>query len=56
MIRKFTRREALIGVSSTLLLPVACSQFGVAPDANSDATYLHGVASGDPLRYVDVEA
>lgn len=48
MIRKFTRREALIGVSSTLLLPVACSQTGVAPDAASDAAYLHGVASGDP--------
>ncbi len=48
MIRKLTRREALIGVSSTLLLPVACSQTGVAPDAAADAAYLHGVASGDP--------
>ncbi len=48
MIRKLTRREALIGVSSTLLLPVACGQTGVAPDAASDAAFLHGVASGDP--------
>lgn len=48
MIRKLTRREALIGVSSTLLLPAACSQTGIAPDAASDAQYLHGVASGDP--------
>ncbi len=44
MIRKLTRREALIGVSSTLLLPAACSDNGDAPDA----AYLHGVASGDP--------
>jgi alkaline phosphatase D len=48
MTRKFTRREALIGVSSTLLLPAACSQTDDAPGATSDATYLHGIASGDP--------
>ncbi|MDA0680630.1 MAG: alkaline phosphatase D family protein [Proteobacteria bacterium] len=48
MPRKLTRREALIGVSTTLLLPAACSQTSVAPDAPSDAAYLHGVASGDP--------
>lgn len=48
MIRKFTRREALIGVSSTLLLPTACGQTGIAPDTDSGAMYLHGVASGDP--------
>jgi len=48
MIRKLTRREALIGVSSTLLLPAACSQTDIAPDATSDATFMHGVASGDP--------
>lgn len=46
--RTFTRREAFIGVSSALLLPVACSRPGDSPDAASDATYLHGVASGDP--------
>jgi alkaline phosphatase D len=44
MIRKITRREALIGVSSTLLLPAACSQNDAAPDT----AFLHGVASGDP--------
>ena len=47
-IRKFTRREALIGVSSTLMLPMAYSQAGVAIDSAADAAYLHGVASGDP--------
>jgi len=48
MIRKLTRREALIGVSSTLLLPAACTESDVAPDAVSDAVFLHGIASGDP--------
>ncbi|RLA35041.1 MAG: alkaline phosphatase [Gammaproteobacteria bacterium] len=48
MNRKFTRREALIGVSSTLLLPVACSQAGIGSDAASDLVFLHGIASGDP--------
>jgi alkaline phosphatase D len=47
MITKYTRREALIGVSSTLLLP-ACAQVEIAPDAVSNAAFLHGVASGDP--------
>ncbi len=47
MTKKITRRETLIGISSTLLLP-ACSQIGIAPDAVSNAAYLHGVASGDP--------
>jgi alkaline phosphatase D len=44
MIRKITRREALIGVSSTLLVPAACSQNDAAPGT----AFLHGVASGDP--------
>ena len=48
MFRKFTRREALIGVSSTLLLSTACGQTGIVPDSGSGAMYLHGVASGDP--------
>jgi alkaline phosphatase D len=48
MVRKFTRREALIGVSSTMLLPVVYPQAGMALDAASDDRYLHGVASGDP--------
>ena len=47
MARILTRREALVGVSSTLLLPLGCSQDGT-PDTTSGAAYLHGVASGDP--------
>jgi len=47
MIRKLTRRKALIGISSTLLLP-ACSQIGTPSDAASSAAFSHGVASGDP--------
>jgi len=47
MVRKFTRREALIGASSTLLLP-ACSQMGIVSDPASNTAFLHGVASGDP--------
>ena len=43
-----TRRDALIGVSSTLLLPVACGQTGLAPDVASSTAFMHGVASGDP--------
>lgn len=45
MTRKISRREALIGVSSTLLLP-AYSRVGIA--AASTAVFLHGIASGDP--------
>lgn len=48
MTRKFTRRQAVLGVSSTLLLPTACThtQFGEA--RYSGPTFAHGVASGDP--------
>ena len=48
MARTYTRREVLIGASSTMLLPVACSQGGDAPDSVANTTFLHGVASGDP--------
>lgn len=48
MKRNITRRDVLIGVSSTLALPVACSSIGVAPDSASEAAFFHGVASGDP--------
>ena len=48
MARTYTRRDALIGVSSALLLPVACSHAGDAPDSAANAAFLHGVASGDP--------
>ncbi len=48
MARTYTRRELLIGASSTVLLPVACSPFGSMPAATDNAAFLHGVASGDP--------
>jgi len=44
MTNKITRRQAVLGVSSTLLLPAACSQTATIPDA----IFAHGVASGDP--------
>ena len=48
MSRKMSRRQALIGFSSTLLLPAACSK----PDdpGVSNISFAHGVASGDPDR------
>ena len=48
MSRKISRRQALIGFSSTLLLPAACSK----PDdpGVSNISFAHGVASGDPDR------
>lgn len=48
MARTVSRRQAVLGVSSTLLLPAACShtQFGSA--RFSSPTFAHGVASGDP--------
>ena len=45
--KKITRRQAVLGVSSTLLLPAACSQAPVRPDSFG-AVFAHGVASGDP--------
>ncbi len=48
MAPKLTRREALIGVSSTLLLPMACGRAGGPPTSSANAAFLHGVASGDP--------
>ena len=47
MSKKFTRRQALLAVSSALLLPVACSQ-SVARLSRSGVIFAHGVASGDP--------
>ena len=44
MTNKITRRQAVLGVSSTLLLPAACSQTATVPDS----IFAHGVASGDP--------
>lgn len=47
MTSKITRRQALLGVSSTLLLQAACSTTG-APRERSTEVFSHGVASGDP--------
>ena len=48
MAKKITRRQAVLGVSSTLLLPAACSQNPIGPDGQSGGVFAHGVASGDP--------
>jgi len=48
MTNKINRRQAVLGVSSTLLLPAACSQYPVGPDDRADTIFAHGVASGDP--------
>jgi alkaline phosphatase D len=45
---KISRRHAVIGLSSTLLLPVACSR--PEPEAGPVEVFVHGVASGDPDR------
>ena len=45
---KISRRQALIGVSSTLLLPAACTRSGT--DRAPESVYAHSVASGDPDR------
>ncbi len=44
MTNKITRRQAVLGVPSTLLLPAACSQTATIPDS----IFAHGVACGDP--------
>lgn len=48
MARTYTRRDVILGVSSTMLLPVACSQDSEEPAPAIDAAFLHGIASGDP--------
>ena len=48
MTNRITRRQAVLGVSSTLLLPAACSQTPTAADAEANSIFAHGVASGDP--------
>ena len=48
MAGKITRRDAVLGVSSALLLPAACSQTPSGPDVQAGSTFAHGVASGDP--------
>ena len=48
MTRKVTRRQAVLGVSGSLLLPAACSTSPTQNDARSASVFGHGVASGDP--------
>jgi alkaline phosphatase D len=47
MIKRISRRQALIGVSSTLILP-GCSTTKPRGDELANAVFAHGVASGDP--------
>ena len=47
MTNRLTRRQALLGVTSTLLLPAACSQTPFLR-SQAEAVFAHGVASGDP--------
>ncbi len=47
MANRITRRQAVLGVSSTLLLPAACSQAPIRR-AEAGAVFAQGVASGDP--------
>jgi len=47
MTSKITRRQALLGVSSTLLLQAACSTTRMSREPANEV-FAHGVASGDP--------
>jgi alkaline phosphatase D len=46
MAAKISRREVLLGVSSALILPAACTT--TSPKFTSTPVFAHGVASGDP--------
>ena len=48
MKKTVTRRQALVGVSSSLLLPAACSTLPSQDDRQANSVFMHGVASGDP--------
>lgn len=48
MSNKLTRREALVGVSSTLLVSTGCSISAPTRDLQAERVFAHGVASGDP--------
>ena len=43
MANKITRRDAVLGVSSTLVLPASCAQTPLVT-----SPFMHGIASGDP--------
>jgi alkaline phosphatase D len=46
--KKISRREAVLGFSSSLVLPAACSNLPFAASRYTSPTFAHGVASGDP--------
>lgn len=48
MANRITRRQAVLGVSSTLLLPTACTHTPSGTARYSSPTFAHGVSSGDP--------
>lgn len=48
MTKKISRRDVVIGFSSTLVLPAACSHTPFGLIHYSSPTFAHGVASGDP--------
>ena len=48
MANGITRRQAVIGMSSTLALQAGCSYTPIGPDSDPEAVFAHGVASGDP--------
>ena len=50
MSNKITRRKALLGFSSSLLIPAARSTDDEPPAEASALSFAHGVASGDPGR------
>lgn len=45
---KINRREAVLGMSSTLLMSSGCRTTSVATQTFSNQVFAHGVASGDP--------
>lgn len=45
---KISRRKAVLGLSSTLVLPAACGHMPFGAGPYTGPTFAHGVASGDP--------
>ncbi len=48
MATKLSRRQALLGMSSSLLLPAGCGAPLLRDGQRGNAVFAHGVASGDP--------
>lgn len=45
---KVNRRQAVLGLSSTALLPIGCSTVRIDQQPFANEVFAHGVASGDP--------